>query len=181
MKFKQISLRNQTKIFLFTLFLITGAISAVLLQTIMFGGLNDLEDNHVEEHAARVEKNIHEKLDQLHQIAQDYAAWDDGYEYVVDHNKAFETSNLNEITFTNLDLDMMVYVDQAGQYVYAKGMDVNNKQLIPIYESLKENLSKSGLLTNTDPDLTIQGIILLDEGPMLIASHPLVQSDYSEP
>jgi diguanylate cyclase (GGDEF)-like protein len=52
---------------------------------------------------------------------------------------------------------------------------------MPLPAGLLAHLEKSLLLSNTDPDFKIQGIILLPDGPMLITSHPILKSSYEGP
>ena len=178
---KKISMRIHINLILLAVFIIMLIVVAYFLRIIMLDGLNELEDKYVKEHAERVEKQIDEKLFGLQQIAKDYAAWDDSYEYIADHNEEFETNNLTEETFINLDLDIIVYLDQAGQFVFANAMDFDSGELIPIYEGLQANLQKSGLFTNFDEDRTLHGIMRLDEGLVLLVSYPIIKSDYSGP
>ncbi len=175
------SLQKSTTIFLLTVFTLVAIGATSFIRVTLLSELNDLEDKYVKEHIGRVEKNIQYKLNQLQQIAQDYAAWDDSYHYISEHYPEYETVNLPLTTFENLDLDMMVYIHHEGHYVFAKGMDENQKKLVPIYKDLKKNLEKCGLLTNTDLGMKVKGLILLDEGPMLIASHPIITSEYTGP
>lgn len=179
MQDKRFSLQTRIRILLSIVFIIMLALAAFFLRVTMLEGLYRLEDKYVSEHAQRVENRIQERLDRLGQIAKDYAAWDDSYEYIVDHNNDFKERNLTEETLINLDLDMMVYADRAGRFVFANSLDKDSIRLIPIYSSLKEQLEKSGILENSEPDKTLCGIIKLDEGLMLVASHSIIKSDYS--
>ena len=176
---KNISLQKRVLIYFAVLFIVLGILVTVFFMTIMLGGIAKQEEQYAKEHVVMVENAIQGQFSQLERIAKDWAPWDDTYEFILSHDEEYVINNLHVGTFENLELDMMVFLDQSGEYVFAQGMDWNKEEEIPIYEDLREQLEKSGLLTNTDPARLEHGIIMLVEGPMLFSSHPIVKSDFS--
>ncbi|MGE5677975.1 MAG: EAL domain-containing protein [Pseudomonadota bacterium] len=176
---KKSSLQTRIRLLLLAVFIIMLALTVFFLRVIMLEGLNKLEDRYVSEHAGRVGNRIQEKLERMGQIAKDYAAWDDSYEYIMDHNVGFQERNLTEETLANLNLDLLIYSDMSGSFVFAGSLDEESISLIPIYSGIREQLEVSGILQNSDPGKTLRGIIRIDEGLMMVNSHPIIMSDYS--
>lgn len=76
----------------------------------------------------------------------------------------------------------MIFVDTDGHIAFGKAFDLNNEEEVPIPQSLQEHLATYGLLIHhPDTESSIAGIILLAEGPMLIASRPILTSEDKGP
>ncbi len=176
---KKLSLQRRIRLLLLTVFIIMIALVAFFLHVTMLDGIHALEDRYVAEHAARVENKIQEKLLRMSQIARDYAAWDGSYGYIIDHNRDFQERNLSFETLINLDLDMLIYADMAGRFVFANGLDKESGSFVPLYSGLKEQIESSGILQNSNPKKTLSGIIRFDDGLMIVNSHPIIMSDFS--
>lgn len=178
---KKKSLQRTSNIFLLTLFVLVSLGATFFIRIIIVGGLNDMEDEYAKQHIALTERGIQEELNQLEQNAKDYAVWNDSCDYLANQNRDYEAENLTYMTFENLDLDMIVYADKDGRYVYAKGMDENRKRVVPIYEGVQAKLEKYGVLTNLDINFKVKGLVLLEEGLMMISSHPIIAGDGEGP
>ncbi|MGB5824314.1 MAG: EAL domain-containing protein [Proteocatella sp.] len=113
--------------------------------------------------------------------ASDWGPWDDTYRFVQDGNEEFIASNLQPETFFNLNLDILAFVNSSGDYVFAKELDKETLELRPVPDELSQILDESKIRCSINPDATIQGIAAMPEGPMLMASYPIVTSSYEGP
>ncbi len=76
----------------------------------------------------------------------------------------------------------MLFVHSSGRIVFGKAFDLDNEKEIPVSPSLLGSLSNDGFLVgNSGKESVTSGIILLDEGPMLIASQPILMSNGEGP
>jgi PAS domain S-box-containing protein len=74
----------------------------------------------VREHA-RVEELYEQDLASLGALTRDWAHWDDAYAYVLgtlESRQAFEASNFSDMTFVNLGLDLVVFLDHDGVTIF---------------------------------------------------------------
>jgi sensor domain CHASE-containing protein len=61
--------------------------------------------------AQTLRNNIDYQIKQLESTADDWAAWDETYSFIENNNTQYVTSNLMDATFTNLNLNLMIYVN----------------------------------------------------------------------
>ena len=112
----------------------------------------------------------------------DWAPWDDTYKFIISGDTGYIDSNLPNVTFTNLDVELMLFVNNSGQIVFGKMVDLENGEEIPIPESLNSQLQVGNrLLSHKEPSDKLAGILSLPEGPMIIASQPIVTSQGEGP
>ena len=112
----------------------------------------------------------------------DYAPWDDTYELISSGDTGYIDSNLTNGTFTNLGVELMLFINNSGQIVFGKMVDLDSEAEIPVPESLYSELQVgSRLLSHKDPSDKMAGILSLPEGPMIIASQPIVTSQGEGP
>lgn len=141
-----------------------------------------LVDRFTEIEAMRTQRNVERALSvlsftlsTLDYTAADWAGWDDTYEFVEDANDNFVRTNLEDITFVKLRLNLMLFINSTGSIVYGKGFDLKAQKGVPIPDITKENLSAdSPLLRQSDIESSAKGIVVLPEGPMLVASRPIL-------
>lgn len=142
----------------------------------------NLEKRYMREHVERLEKAYARDLAGLASIAEDWGPWDDTYSFMHNFNEEYITNNLTESVFENLRLHVMVFLDPSGATVYAAGANSPEKAFRPVPQSLLVQLEQSGLFTSTDPRHGgIAGMIMLPEGPIMVASYPILTSVYTGP
>ena len=91
--------------FIFVFVLILGAFLATYFYAIPH--LNKLETQQGIKNLSRVENRINQELELMSILASDWAEWDDTYNYVVDLNKDYETSNLVDNSLFELKIDFI--------------------------------------------------------------------------
>jgi len=112
----------------------------------------------------------------------DWSAWDDTYKFIQDGNKNYIKSNLAPEVLSTTKLNLVLYVDTSGRIVFGTGFDLKNKKNIPIPKAIRKHLSSNDLLRqHPTAKSTVDGIVLLPQGPMLIASQPIVTSQGKGP
>jgi sensor domain CHASE-containing protein len=160
------------------LILVLYAISA----TILSQGFARVEQQDVQTNVTRATAALSNDLATLEELTRDWAAWDDTYNFIEDGNEAFIQSNLADTTFTNSRLNLVMFIHLSGRFVAAEAYDLEENKRVPVPESIQSHLSiASPLLQHPDPQHALTGILLLPEGPLLIASEPIVTSEGSGP
>ncbi|MGL6139614.1 MAG: response regulator [Planktothrix sp.] len=158
-------------------------ISASLL---LVHDFRQLENQYVRQDIIQALNAINDDLESLDLIAQDQAKWDDTYRFIDARNHQYIASNLVDTTFADLRINLLILINSQGEIVFNKGFDSQLRQEIPIPPSLSSHLVlNSPLLASLkQPDLkpvSLQGIIVLPESPLLIVSRPILTSSASGP
>ena len=151
-------------------------------QNILLNSFNELEEQNTRQHVERALSALSNDLSSLDATAGDWAAWDDTYAFIEDANDEYVQSNLIDGTFTELRLNLMLFINTSGRVVFGKAFDLHNEEETPVPQSLQKHLSDNDfLLTHPDTESSITGLILLPEDPVLIASQPILTSEDEGP
>jgi PAS domain S-box-containing protein len=153
------------------------ALLYTITSTILLDSFARLEEQDARRNVSRVQSALSDSLETLNATAGDWAPWDDTYTFVEDGNEAFIQNNLVDSTFTNLQLNFMLFIRPSGELVYGKAFDLEKQQEVPVPQSILAHLAVDApLLHLPDTTSSVTGIILLPEGPMLVASQPILTS-----
>jgi PAS domain S-box-containing protein len=140
------------------------------------------DQKHMQEDVERFQEALSLELSNLDSIVNDWASWDDTYAFIEDNNTDYVSSNLVDGTFTNLKLNLMLFVNSSDQFVFGKAFDLLDETEVHLPESLVGHISDwTVLLDHSSAGSYVKGIILLAEGPMLVASRPILPSDDEGP
>jgi len=171
-----------------TLFIIGATFYGVIIllffisRNILLGSFVELENQNAYQNTERVRSTLSREFSDLEATTGDWAAWDDTYAFIEDANTEYIESNLIDGTFVELRLNLMMFIDSAGQTVFGKAFDLDNEEAVLVPQSLQGHLTIGDiLLTHSDTESSISGIVLLPEGPMLIASRPILTSEDEGP
>lgn len=178
-----VSLR--TKVFLIlapSVALITAVLFFVLSRQMMLG-YERIETDTTNEHVSRTVDTFNRKaVDDL--CRGDWAYWDDVYEFVADRNAEFIAANINPQGFADLRIDTMIYINQAGEIVFARTYDTDTGEEIPANPELLSELGPgSRFLQHSAPleESYVSGLLLTKDGAISIGSRPILTSQYEGP
>jgi len=154
----------------------------VILRVVITPTFEELELTAAQKDLVRAERSIQTDIDNLEAITLDWAPWDDIYEYVSGRNPAFEKSNLNRPTLTNLGLDMIAVYQLGSELKWAQLQVDGEERPIARLGILGAEDPASHLLTeHTDANDRTVGIVQTALGPLLVSSQPILRSDESGP
>lgn len=148
---------------------------------ILVGGFSQLEQQEMEKNVERTEMVLYDDISQLNGDVGDWATWDETYSFIENGNPDFIERNIPDTTFTEIRLNLMLFVNSTGGIVFGKGFDLQNRTELPVPPSFKDISANSILLHHTDKESSIKGILLLPEGPMIIASRPILDNQKNGP
>ncbi|MFZ5427620.1 MAG: CHASE4 domain-containing protein [Thermodesulfobacteriota bacterium] len=161
------------------LFLLLAGAKVILLER-----LSLLEQDDVRLDMDRVLAATGGLLDAMQAVAKDYGNWDDTYAYMAAPYDAYIQANFVDATFQNLKLDMVLLAGSSGEVLYSQGYDLHEKQMRdvpPSWERLfREHGFFSGETMRADPDGR-KGLVLTDEGPLMVVVKPVLTSDAQGP
>ena len=154
----------------------------VVSRIIVLDGFAKLEEENVQQNLEHVLTTVRDDINTLDALAFDWAAWDDSYEFIEDVNQDYIDSNLVDETFPNARLNFILYVNTDGALVYGKGYDLQSEEPIPIPESLLEHVTGDApLARHTETDSAVNGLLILEGEPLLVASRPILTSEEEGP
>jgi PAS domain S-box-containing protein len=160
---------------------LTGILYAAS-SSILLGSLIKAEEQEATQVVKGVLSVFGQTADDFNSRFADWSAWDDTYAFVQNGNSEFIASNLVPEGLANLRVNIAVFVNSSGKIVYGTGFDSEKVKLTPVPEALKRHISLSDrLLQHPNPNSSLAGILLLQSGPILITSRPIITTKSTGP
>lgn len=163
--------------------LIIGAALVVLIgalyglsRFVLVSHFEDLEAQNARRSAGQVLSAISDDLRALDSAASLMGSRDDMYAFARDGNADYIQRRLSDAAFSELKLNLLLVIDQTGRLVWAEGFDLKKRSRLPVPKSiLEEHLSKKLLWRHTASKSSLQGVLSLSEGQvLLLASRPIL-------
>ncbi len=149
---------------------------------IVLNSFAQLEERSVHQNVQRVLNAVSDELSNMDAVTIDWAQWDETYAFAQDANSQYMTVNLNNSSFANINMNVVVIFNASGQKVGSKALDLQTKQEVPFPKELDDQLSsQSLLLKHPDEESHSSGLILIPEGPLLVTSRPILTNDGKGP
>jgi PAS domain S-box-containing protein len=169
------------KVLIITLLIFAVLTAAfTLTHNLQVSNILELERNDTLKNVERVQNAVSTQQGYLDYIVQDWACWDDTYQFIEDKNQKFINVDLQNQTLAGIKVNVMIFVNNTGTVVYAKAVDIDTEEEIPVPKELLKMIEGGKLLTKSDND-TIKGFVLLDKDPMFISCHPILTTEYKGP
>jgi signal transduction histidine kinase len=151
------------------------------LRVFLFSSFVALEEQMVRTDLRRAQSALAGDIRELDIYNTSYAIWDDTYAFVADHNASYIERNYYDQFFLDNRLNLLLVVDNDGQVIFGKQYNLNTQVEIPLTQRF-QRLSQSDPLLAKQADIhNVAGIVLLSEGPMLIAAHEILTSEGQGP
>lgn len=177
-------MRQRTK----TTILILSVLGAVLVlfaagsSWLFLDSFSRLEKQLMLTEVKRAKESIQTEISHIEMMAADYSGWDEAYQFVRNGNHAFVTTNLADPVFSKLKLNLIAYFNTDGAMVFGKAFDYRNSRQIPIPADLKPHFNLNApLLLHATTNSVTKGFLVIPEGILLVASRPVLTSQYSGP
>lgn len=169
------------KVLIITLFIFAVLTTAfTFTHNMQLSNFLELEQHDILEDVERVQNTINTEQSYLDYIVQDWACWDDTYRFIEDTNEQYININLQNQTLAGINVNVMIFVNDSGEVVYVKSVDIRTSEESPVPMELLAMIENGSILTKGEDD-SISGLVLLDEDPMFIACHPILKTKYEGP
>jgi two-component system, NtrC family, sensor kinase len=163
----------------FTLFV---ALSRIVYSKVVTPSFDNLERQEATKDLQRCTDAMHREVIQLSIFLRTWAAWDDCYQYAVDHNDAFIKSNCPPETYTNNNLNLIWIADTTGKIIWGETRDDHDGTLFDLGSFSPAVLNAHHpLIEFNDPRAVTGGIVMTGLGPMYIVAEPIVNSHNQGP
>ncbi|MBX7165086.1 MAG: response regulator [Pirellulales bacterium] len=172
-------MRLQTKILTVTglgvaaLFVLLFAVSGVIL----WYGLHQVEYRGMQDDARRVRDQVVETSNCLRAKAGEWGISDETYRFVLDGNLAFVIANCSDEQLRTLRVDYLAVLRNDGQVTFQGSVDrhTGESRIVP-HDLASRNWKADRLLIRPDDKQPRAGVLMLDKGPLLVASHAVLPS-----
>ena len=129
----------------------------------------------------RASDAIYNIFPQLHEKLSDWSAWDDSYEFILDHNEDYIDSNLGTESILNIKINAMVFANATGDVLFRKAVDANTEEEVDSSEFGSHLEQHRELIIHDDVDDYVFGILSLSTGPFMFVSQPVLTSQGEGP
>jgi diguanylate cyclase (GGDEF)-like protein len=106
----------------------------------------------------------------------DWSYWDDTVAFIHGVDDNYYETNLQAQTLVTLQIDFMVFYSLNGNVFYSLAVD-DDEEIYPVSEAILTQVTALGIPGNTHRDFSVSGIINTSQGPLLIASQPILQTN----
>jgi sensor domain CHASE-containing protein len=147
---------------------------------VLLDGYAQLEKDKILLQVDNASSLLKDQYEQLGTVARDYAHWDDAYQYMVNRNRTFVESNLNDTTFSNLKINAIILVDASGKAIFKKGLDYTTATPWHIPDLLLRAFIKDGELANPSVK-NISGLFWTKQGVCIVSAFDILDSNLKKP
>jgi len=176
------SIRKKTLLIIISTLVILVGVLWGTAQSLVMGSFDKLEQRDAIKNTNRAQSALNQVLADMDTKASDWSAWDDTYNFVKDGNKGFVNSNITESAFSGMKLNTIIIIDTAGKIIYGQGFDSTTKKISPLPSDMQSHLvSTDPILQHSSPNDSHAGILMLKDGPLMLASRPIVNSSGKGP
>lgn len=170
------SLRARILLATTTLLVVVLGLLYIAASQILSASLQQLELRQIRVESQRAVAALEEQQRRLKSVIRDWAWWDDTYLYVQGLKPEFAHDNLNDLVYSNYDLDLQIYSNSKGEILYAQrrladetlqDWQAESVQALTVW--LQQRVLHSGAEVSS-------GVILLENKPFLFAAAPIFNS-----
>ena len=133
-----------------------------------------LEDSQINMVKENISSYLQEKKVKYIANANDWGHWDDSYTFVRGENETYIQDNITESTFTNLDLNFMIYTDMSGTHYYETYYSFDAAAFSSFPEDFSDGFSDVFLYSQQGDDTF--GIFQMGDGYYFVAATDITDS-----
>jgi two-component system, NtrC family, sensor kinase len=178
----EMSLRYKVSLMLLIIFILYAGLSYGVQRLIIFPRFVALEIDEAKKDMERCMEAIGREIHHLDLATHDWAAWDEAYQFVENRNRNFVKVNLVPELFETYRLNLIYFYNLKGELVWGKACDLATGQNLEIGDFSPGALSRNHLLlAHQNVTDCVAGIFMTERGPILLASRPIVRSNWKGP
>ncbi len=177
------TIRRQALLFISLIVITLVGLTYTISRLTLVNDLEDIEERDVKQRVEQTLNTLSYSLSELESANSGWASWDNTYVFIESGGDAdYISSNLVNETFTALNINLMVFIHTSGRVIFSKAVDLDGQEEVEIAQDLRSFINqRSRTLSELGFENPASGFILLDEGPMLISSQPILRSDDTGP
>jgi sensor domain CHASE-containing protein len=175
-------LRIKTLITLGIIFMVLFILLTTVIQSTILNSFREVEKQSVDRNIQRAVNVFSHEFDSLRKESYDWSTWNDTYTFVEDRNQAYIDANLQDVAFQGIGINIMMFYNTSDDLVFGKNYDPQNVNDTSIPQSLVQEFTEHAwLLHHNSTNSYFQGIVLLPNHILLLASRPILTSSAEGP
>jgi PAS domain S-box-containing protein len=149
-----------------------------VVRAILLRDFTQLEEDRALVNATRLQNALADKVTQLNNSAADYSTWDESYNFAKGQNPNFIDAQLYDGIFVSTKINTVAIANRSGKFLAKKGVDFYTEKKITLpLEFLAYISSSAQHLDTVQSKEKLQGIVSTSAGLMLVANHPIHNSN----
>jgi signal transduction histidine kinase len=149
-----------------------------VFETALLQKVSEDENRIAQEDLVRLKMAISSESESLDSKAADWSHWDDSYQFVEDNNTKFISTNLVPEAFSDLKVNLMVFINNSGSIVFGKAHYLDNNTEMSIDQTAIESVINT---FNYHNNSKLEGFVKTNNDTLLIVARPIVKSNYEGP
>ena len=149
-------------------------------ELVIMDSFKALEIDEVKVKVSQATEFINKVNIEIDTLLHDFTAWDDTYVFVQDNNSEYIERNFQEINFEKYGLNLLIITDSLGETVYSKAFNIKNGNTDEFLLNFDVK-SHAELYAFSKTEDSKTGYFCLDGNLFLIASRPIITSQYEGP
>lgn len=159
-----------------------GIFDQMAQRRIIYPSFVRLEREGAETDLRRCISAVEREIQQLGTSAQDYGAWNDTAQFVADGNQKYIDENLTPVGLKGLGINLLCICNPQGKVIGSQTLNLATQEAVDIPDFQTERLPMThALLQLKDPQDAVEGLLITSNGPMLIASRPILNDKREGP
>ncbi|WP_291576572.1 HD domain-containing phosphohydrolase [Clostridium sp. UBA4548] len=146
------NVRNKVTLILITTTVFIVLFSRFSLKEFFSNYLEKQEEIQVNSIRWNIEAFLKEKMDKYSGVLNDWAHWDDTYEYMKNKYPTFTEENLNDDTFINLEVNFVIIAEKDDLIKTKKYYNFNKKAFEDFPISIDKEIDKIMIMSKTKED-----------------------------
>ena len=158
--------------------------SYFIQQKTLYRSFEELERDEAVKNWQRCRQTLQREMEHLSLLCFDWAAWDDTYHYVQDKNAEFYEINLaNPDWYVKQNIDVMYVCRPDGSVYWGQVLDLQTQKPAKMAWLPGDKLPAGHplLAVTASQDSAVSGLVMTELGPMMVASRPILTSNYEGP
>ncbi|MEM8530830.1 MAG: CHASE4 domain-containing protein [Chloroflexota bacterium] len=175
------SLRGRTLLTLIATIIGLLLIISIPLRSLVLDSFLSLEEQQMLQNVDRASNALSNTIGRLNQTARDYAEWDATYDFIETSDPDYIRENTGDDVFIGNQLNLIEFLNTDQEVVFSRAFDLEGEEEIAVPEELQSFTGLDNPLVVHQVEETNTGVILLAEGPMLVASRPILTNNAEGP
>jgi diguanylate cyclase (GGDEF)-like protein/PAS domain S-box-containing protein len=175
------SIRTKAVLSLIVVAAICAPVMLLCLRAILLPKFRSLDVDQAERDMVRLVQALHGEEEPLAVFCNDWAQWDDTYDFVATRNPGYIESNLQSSTFVDSKLDAIAVYDTEGRLVWGQLWDLVAGEPLQGTDTDEPMPSFLGFVGEGAPEGASAGLVRTQWGLMFVAYEPVLHSDNSGP
>lgn len=150
-----------------------GAAAMTWLDRTMVPALERLEADDTRAATQRVLTALADEVEDLGDTTRDYASWDETWEYLRTRDPGYPDRALPSASGTPVRVHGVLLLDEAGNPVHGRWLDLDRHRDVPLPESIARRLAEPAVRA-TRTGRRKGGLLQGERGMMLVAARPVL-------